>query len=122
MLKEKMQGATLEEIAANAGSKVESFADVKTSATYIAGIGVEPCVVGALSTVNAEAAGKLLPLVAGGRGVFAIVVDDVAVADAQTLEAERVKLQANEERMAVSRAFNATEEAAKVEDNTLLYF
>ena len=122
LLKEKMQGATLEEIAANAGSKVESFADVKTSATYIAGIGVEPCVAGALSTVNAEAAGKLLPLVAGGRGVFAIVVDNVAVAEDQTLDAERVKMQANEERMAVSRAFGATEEAAKVEDNTLLYF
>ena len=122
LLKEKMQGATLEEIAANAGAKVESFADVKTTATYIAGIGVEPCVVGALSTVNAENAGKLLPLVTGGRGVFAIVVDEVAVAENQTLEAERVKAQSNEERMAVSRAYNATEEAAKVEDNTLLLF
>ena len=122
ILKEKMQGATLEEIAANAGSKVEEFADAKASAYYVKGIGVEPRVLGALSAVAADATGSVLPLVEGNSGVYAVVVDEVAVSETQSLEAERVKAQAQEESMAARRAMWALQEKANVVDNTVNFF
>ena len=122
LLKEKMQGATLEEIAANAGSKVETFEDAKASAYYVKGIGVEPRVLGALSAVSADATGAVLPLVEGNSGVYAVVVDEVATSEAQTLETERVKVQAQEESMAARRAMWALQEAANVVDNTPKFF
>ena len=122
LLKEKMQGATLEEIAANAGSKVEEVKDAKASAYYVQGIGVEPRVLGAISAVAADATGAVLPLVEGNSGVYAVVVDEVAVAEAQTLEAERVKAQAQAESMASRRAMYAVQDAAEIVDNTVKFF
>ena len=119
LLKEKMQGATLEEIAANAGSKVEEFSDAKSSAYYVKGLGVEPRVLGA---VVAAETGKLLPLVEGNSGVYAVVVDEVAVDEKQTVEAERVKAQADAEAQAERRALWAVQEEANVVDNTVNFF
>ena len=122
ILKEKMQGATLEEIAENAGLKVESFDNAKSSAYYIKGVGVEPRVLGAIAAVSAENAGTLLPIIEGTSGAYAVVVDEVATADVQTLEAERVKVQAELEALAPQRAFYALQEGAKVVDNTANFF
>ncbi len=119
LLKEKMQGATLEEIAANAEAKVEEFSDAKSSAYYVKGLGVEPRVLGA---VVAAETGKLLPLVEGNSGVFAVVVDEVATEEAQTVEAERVKAQAEAESMASRRAMWAVQEKANIVDNTVKFF
>ena len=119
LLKEKMQGATLEEIAANAGSKVEEFKDAKSSAYYVQGLGVEPRVLGALVAANA---GESLQIVEGNSGVFAVVVDEVATAENQTLDAERVKAQAEAESMASRRAMWAVQEQAKVVDNSVAFF
>ena len=119
LLKEKMTGATLEEIAANADAKVEEFSDAKSSAYYVKGLGVEPRVLGA---VVAAETGKLLPLVDGNSGVFAVVVDEVAVDEKQTVEAERVKAQAEAESMASRRAMFAVQEKANIVDNTVKYF
>lgn len=121
MLREKMQGATLEEVAEAAGAKIESFADAKVSASYVQGLGIEPRVLGSFATVTAENKGQLLPLVDGGRGVYAVVVDEVVVSDEQTAEAERVRLQAEEE-MKSSRAMWAIQEAANIVDNTVKFF
>ena len=119
LLKEKMQGATLEEIAASAEAKVEEFSDAKSSAYYVKGLGVEPRVLGA---VVAAETGKLLPLVEGNSGVYAVVVDEVATEEAQTLEAERVKAQAEVEAMAARRAMWAVQEKANIVDGTVKYF
>ena len=122
MLKEKMQGATLEEIAASAGSKVEEFSDAKSSAYYVKGLGVEPRVLGAVATVAPENAGKLLPLIEGNAGVYAVVVDEVAVEEKQTVEAERVKAQAEAEALASRRALWAVQEMAEMVDNSVNFF
>jgi peptidyl-prolyl cis-trans isomerase D len=121
MLREKMQGATLEEVAEAAGAKIESFADAKVSASYVQGLGIEPRVLGSFATVTAEDKGQLLPLVDGGRGVYAVVVDEVVVSDEQTAEAERVRLQAEVE-MRASRAMWAIQESANIVDNTAKFF
>lgn len=122
LLKEKMQGATLEEVAANAEAKVEEFSDAKSSAYYVKGLGVEPRVLGAIAAVNAETTGALLPLVEGNSGVYAVVVDEVAVDEKQSVEAERVKAQAEAEAQADRRAMWAVQEQANVVDSTVAYF
>ena len=119
VLKEKMQGATLEEIAASAGSKVEEFKDAKSSAYYVQGLGVEPRVLGALV---AGKAGELLPIIEGTSGVYAVVVDEVATEENQTVEAERVKAQSEAESMAARRAMWAVQENANIVDNTVSFF
>ncbi len=122
ILKEKMQGADVDAIAANAGVKVKEFSGAKTSSNVISGIGMEPRVIGALGTVTAENKGKLLPLIEGKSGVYAIIVDEVTVADTQSAEAERVKAQAQTEAMAANRAMWAVNQAANLVDGTVRYF
>ena len=122
MLKAKMQGATLEEIAQNADAKVEEFADAKTSAYFVQGLGFEPRVLGALSVVSDENKGTLLPLVDGSRGVYAVVVDEVASSEEQTLEAERVKAQAEAEDGVRRSAWSAIRNAVEVVDNSVNFF
>ena len=122
LLKEKMQGATLEEIAANAESKVESFSEAKSSAYYIKGLGVEPRVMGAIAAVKADATGAVLPLIEGNSGVYAVVVDEVAVEEKQSVEAERVKAQAEAENVASRRAMYAVQDMAEVVDNSVNFF
>ena len=95
LLKAKMQGATLAEIAANAGAKVESFVGVKTTSE----INDDARVAVALESVTAETIGKVLPLIEGVDGVYAVVVEKVeeaAPAEMLTLEAEQLKARATE--------------------------
>lgn len=123
IIKAKMTGATLKEIAKNAGAKVEKFNEAKASSYYIRNIGPEPRVAGALAEVSEEQKGKVLPLIKGANGVFAVVVEDIAVEnDAQTIKAERVKKQAQVEAMATNRAMFAIQDMAEVVDNSVMFF
>ena len=72
--------------------------------------------------VAAGVTGEVLPLVEGNSGVFAVVVDEVATAENQTVEAERVKAQAEAEGQASRRAMWAVQEKANVVDNTVSFF
>ena len=119
MLVEKMNGATLEEIAAAVEGEVKTFENVKLDAYYVPGIGVEPRVLGAIASLEQ---GKLSAPIFGASGVFVVATDSVKTADeAQTIEAEKVKQQATAEQQA-ARALYAIQEAAKIEDNTVGYF
>ena len=100
LLKAKMQGATLKEIAANVGSKVESFVGVKSTSE----INGDSRVAVALEAVTAEATGKVLPLVEGAEGVYAVVVTEVKEAEEKkTLETEQLVARATE----VENAYNS---------------
>lgn len=115
----KMAGATLEDVAKAANSEIKNFDSVKYDAYYIPGIGVEPRVLGTISTLEA---GKLSAPIKGASGVYVLVTDAVTPAEeAQTVEAEKVKQQASAEQSA-TRAFYAVQELAEVEDNTVSYF
>ena len=119
MLVEKMNGATLEQIAAAVEGEVKTFENVKLDAYYVPGIGVEPRVLGAIASLEQ---GKLSAPIFGASGVFVVATDSVKTADeAQTIEAEKVKQQATAEQQA-ARALYAIQEAAKIEDNTVGYF
>ena len=122
LLCQKMQGATIEEVAEAAGSKVENFTDAKSSAYYLKGVGVEPRVIGAIAVATPETTGKLSPVVKGVSGAYVVVVDEVKVAEEQTLEAERVKAQADAEMAASRRAVYAVQDAAEVKDLSVKYF
>ena len=119
LLKDKMQGATLEEIAAKTESQVETAEGVKVGSTN----GVESRVVAALAQVPAENAGEVL-LVEGKSGVYAVVADVVAVSEEEQLDSALVKtMLQNEARMkVVGQSAQAVEKAVKVDDNTLQHF
>ena len=115
----KMTGKTIEEVATAAGSEVKTFEDVKYDAYYVPGIGVEPRVLGAISSLEQ---GAVSAPIKGASGVYVLVTDGVTAAEeAQTLEAEKVKQQASAEQSA-TRAFYAVQQAAEIEDNTVGYF
>ena len=102
LLKAKMQGATLAEIAANVNSRVESFVGVKSTSE----INGDARVAVALENVTAEATNKVLPLIVGAEGVYAVVVTEVkeaAPAERITLEGEQLKARATE----VEDAYNS---------------
>lgn len=123
LIKEKMSGATLEEIAENAGSKVEEFDDAKLSSYYVRNIGVEPRVLGYLATTTDENKGALSPVIEGASGAFVVVVDEIVAAkEPQTIEAEKVKAQAQAESMAPNRAMFAIQQKAEIKDNTVKFF
>lgn len=120
ILAAKFQGTTIEEAAEAAGVKVQEFADVKFSSYYIPGIGVEPRILGAITTAEA---GALSAPLQGASGAFVICVDEVvAVAEPQTAEAEQVKAQAEAERNASSRVLYTVQDMAKVVDNSVSFF
>ena len=120
ILAAKFQGTTIEEAAEAAGVKVQEFADVKFSSYYIPGIGVEPRILGAITTAEA---GALSAPLQGASGAFVICVDEVvAVAEPQTAEAEQVKAQAEAERNASSRVLYTVQDMAKLVDNSVSFF
>ena len=122
LLAEKMQGANIDEVAANADVQVNNFDNTKAGAYYVPGIGVEPRVLGAITGVAADKTGTLSAPVKGNTGVFVFVVDEISSDDAQTAEAERVKLQARSADMAMRRAMYAIQELSDVKDNSVKYF
>ena len=77
-----MTGATIEEVAAATKGDVKTFENVKYDAYYIPGIGVEPRVLGTISSLEA---GKLSAPVKGASGVYVLVNDTITpAAEAQT--------------------------------------
>ena len=122
MIAEKLVGANIDEAAAAADVQVNTFENAKAGAYYVQGIGVEPRVLGAIAAVSADKTGVMSKPVKGNSGVFVFVVDEVATDDAQTAEAEKVKLQAQSADMALRRAMYALQEMADVKDNSVKYF
>lgn len=114
-----MTGATIEEVAAATQGEVKTFENVKYDAYYVPGVGVEPRVLGAITSLPQ---GQLSAPIKGASGVYVLVTDTVTpAAEAQTAEAEKVKQQAAAEQNA-TRAFYAVQELANIEDNTVGYF
>jgi peptidyl-prolyl cis-trans isomerase D len=119
LLKKKMQGASLEEIAANTESQIESFEGVQINSD----LGGEERAAAALVQVTADNKGQVI-LVECNSGVYAVVVDEVVVNEETKVEPALVKnkLQADERLGAFRQAGEAVGKAVKVDDNTLQYF
>lgn len=77
LIKDKMSGSSLEEIAKNAGSNVKTASKVSLASPTLSGVGSEPAVVGAMSGASV---GELHKDIQGEKGVFAIEVSSIEVA------------------------------------------
>ena len=110
----KMKGASLEEISKNAGSPVLRADSLSFGASFIAGVGSEPKVVGL--AFNKGQSAKMSGPIAGNSGVFALKTEsagakpDMAGADA----AKQGLLQSR--KMGVYRSIESLRKAATIKD------
>ena len=115
-----VQGTTLDEVAASLGSEVAPFEHVRYGSFYVNGIGIEPRLIGAIAATTGQ--GTLSAPVKGLSGLYLFEVDDIAVEEKQTPEAERVRAQAAAEQAAQQGAFNAIQQLAEIRDLRGMYF
>ncbi len=116
----EITGTTLDDQAASLGSEVADFNGVNFASYFIAGMGVEPRVVGAIAST--EETGAVSAPVQGLSGVYIFQVDDITTADKQTAEGEKVRAQAMAEGMAQQMVMPAVQQMAKVQDLRGKYF
>jgi peptidyl-prolyl cis-trans isomerase D len=120
LLKEKLTGATLEEVAKNVGVEVTSFTNAGLDDFGVGDLIIEPRVVGAVATTNQT--GTLSAPIMGITNAVVFVVDDIVKSDARTAEAERVRLQATNENINMQTSPVAMQQMAKLEDLRGQYF
>jgi len=119
MIKEKMNGATLEEIAQNASSNVRAASSVTLASPLLSGVGNEPAIVGAMSTLKI---GEVSDKIEGEKGVFVVLVSKrEPVAELDNYETFRnnkvVKLKGRSYQL-----YQVLEEAADITDNRGKFF
>lgn len=115
----EVSGSTIEEVAGNFSSEVKEFSELRYGAYYAPGIGFEPRVVGA---VAAGEQGVLSAPVKGNTGVYVFQIDDIAIEDKQTAEAEQVRMQAVAENTAIQASLGAIQQMAEMQDLRAKYF
>lgn len=114
-----LSGSTLEEVAAGFSSEVKDFSDLRYGAYYAPGIGFEPRVVGAITAGELD---RLSAPVKGNSGVYVFLIEDIAVEDKQSAEAEKVRMQAMAENVAMQASLAAIQQMADVQDLRAKYF
>ncbi len=120
MLKEKLAGTSIEEVAQNAGAEAAQFEGVKFNDFMIAELGLEPTLIGAIAST--QETGKVSAPVKGYAGAVVFVVDNIEKSEAQSAEAEKVRLQATMENMAMQASVMAIQRMADIEDLRGKYF
>ena len=120
MIKEKLAGSTIEEVAKNAGSEVVAFENVQYSDFGVANLSLEPRLVGAIATTSET--GKLSAPVKGYTNAVVFVVDDITKGEARTADAEKIRLQATNENVAMQTSVMALQNMAEIEDLRGQYF
>ncbi len=108
----KMTGSSIEAVAASIDGEVSEFADVKFASQYIAGLGVEPKVVGAITLGE----GGLTAPVQGLSGVYVLDVDPATTTEAQTEAMQSALAQATAEDRVSQYIFNVLQEMANIKD------
>lgn len=120
VLKSKLAGATIEEIAAANGVEVATFEDVKYGNFGVGAYSYEPALVGAIAkTVETD---KISAPVKGSSVAVVFVVDAISKSESQTAEAEKVRLQAFNESITAQMAAMALQRMVEVEDLRGKYF
>ncbi|HIY68289.1 MAG TPA: SurA N-terminal domain-containing protein [Candidatus Alistipes intestinigallinarum] len=114
-----LAGSTLDEQAKSLGSEVGNFSGVTFGSFYIDGIGMEPRLVGAIT--SSEKGVQAGP-VKGMSGVYVFEVGDVQTEEKQTTEGEKVRAQAMAEGMAQQFAYPAIQQMAQIQDLRGKYF
>lgn len=119
MIKAKMKGSTLDEIAKNSDQPVKKLTDVSLTSPTIPGVGYEPNLIGAMFK---SAKGELNTGVEGVRGVFAYVLTEKKDPSAlPNYEAYRQRI-SEEQRNRTTKVFEALKKEADIEDNRPFYY
>ncbi|MFA5299579.1 MAG: peptidylprolyl isomerase [Lutibacter sp.] len=119
IIKAKIKGATLEEIAKNINATVNTTSSVTLMSPLLPGVGNEPGVVGAMSTIKLN---EVSSPIDGDRGVFVIkVVKRDTPLKLENYETFRNKIIANL-RGRSFQLFQVLEETANIKDNRGTYY
>jgi peptidylprolyl isomerase/peptidyl-prolyl cis-trans isomerase D len=119
MLKAKIKGATLEEIAKNTNTTVNSASNVTLLNPLLSGVGNEPSVVGAMSTIKLN---EVSNPIEGNKGVFVVkVVKRDAPVKLDNYDMFRNRI-VDKLKVRSYQLFQVLEETADIKDNRGNYY
>ena len=119
LIKNNFKGSTLEEYAKTGNASVLSAAGVNLGSPLISGIGNEPAVVGAMSTI---AKNKVSSVIEGAKGVFVVKVTNRTLpAELDSYDSFRKELIQNLGRRSY-QLYNVLEEKSDIVDNRAKFF
>ncbi len=120
ILDTKFKGASLDEIAKNAGTTVQRADSLSFGNGFIPGIGMENKVLGA--AFNKDLKGKVSEPIAGSTGVFAVRVESLG-ANPTAMDDNMLKQQLlQSQRSAAYRANEALKKASEIKDNRSKFY
>jgi len=119
IIKQKMNGSTLDEIAKNSNTNVRTASSVTLASPLISGVGKEPVVVGAMSTL---AINKISDKIEGEKGVFVVKVIKREVPTKLENYNTFSKREANKLKAKTYQIFRVLKETADVVDNRSKFF
>ncbi|MDR5591947.1 peptidylprolyl isomerase [Christiangramia sp. SM2212] len=120
LIKERLKGSTLQEIASNQGVSVQTADAVNLNNPTLAGAGEEPEVVGAVFSMET---GKVSSPIAGEKGVY--VAELVSKFEAPAMDSYKGFAQqesAARRAQATMRVFDALKNKAEIEDNRARFY
>ena len=120
ILKAKLAGATIEEIASANGVEVATFENVKYSDFGVGTNSYEPALVGAIA--KTKSTGAVSAPVKGSSVAAVFVVDGISTTEEQTADAEKVRKQSFQEAMVPQMAVGALQNMVEIEDLRGKYF
>ncbi len=119
LIEDKIKGATLEEIAKSVNSTVRSASSVTLASPLLSGVGNEPAVVGAMSTLKID---KISDKIEGRKGVFvAMVTKREASVELENYETFRNKIAAKLKGRSY-QLYQVLQDASDVTDNRSKFY
>ena len=119
IISKTLNGSTLDEIAKNANSTVRNASSLSLASPLISGVGNEPAVVGAISTLPEN---EVSDIIEGAKGVFVVKVTKRTLpADLENYETFRKRIQAQLTGRSF-QIFNVLQETADINDNRGKFF
>ena len=118
--KSAMEGKTdLDAIAAELGTTVKDASNINFTSFQIPGAGMEPKVVGAVTSCEPD---KISEPVAGNNGVYIVKVTSASNGASQDIDAEKERLTQSVFSRAVSQAYGAYREKANIKDQRSKFY
>ena len=114
-----MAGTGLEAFAASVGEEVKDVEDIEYNGFFIADVGVEPALLGALSAAQQVQLSKALK---GYSGVYRFVVTNYVKDETVSAQNERARMEANTEMYLDQRAAQALYEESDITDIRVKFF
>ncbi|MFK5959329.1 MAG: SurA N-terminal domain-containing protein [Lutibacter sp.] len=119
LIKKTMKGATLEEIAKNTSTTIRTTSQVTLSSPLLSGVGNEPAIVGAISTLKLN---EVSDKIEGAKGVFVVVVTkrepSVELENYETFRNKKVTMLKGRS----YQLYQALQDAAEVIDNRSKFY